>query len=215
MPVPQSAAGVATVLDSQSASVAPAHESPKSQVGVATGHDATDVPPGTIQPQDQGATQQALPTKRALTPRGSVSFIRTVPQPVADEPSEGKASRNIEEESGKTDMSIKEPKASLPFLSKTASDKTAEPADHAVQKADKPMRVEEPSGSAGSTSAKPGIDTTSEPADHAVQKAVKPVRGEESSGPAGSSAVKSGTATEEDSPDPNKLMDWFINKRAR
>jgi len=76
-------------------------------------------------------------------------------------------------------MSAKEPKASLPALSKTASDKTAGPDDHAVQKTD------------------------------------KPVRGGEPSEPAGSAASEPRSATEEDSPDPNKLMDWFMNKRAR
>jgi hypothetical protein len=92
---------------------------------------------------------------------------------------ERKILSNSEEDAGKTDISISKPKASLPASSKTASGKIAGPADHAVQKADKPMRGEEPSGPSSSTTSKPR------------------------------------TAPEEDSPDPNMLMDWFLNKRAR
>jgi hypothetical protein len=177
-PVPQSASGSASAPDSQPVSVVvPATESLKSHGDVAAGSEST-VSPGNILPPGQGASQ-SLPSAQGLSSRGSASIVRTTPQSEAGGTSEGKSPRIIEEEGGKTDISTKEPKASLPALSKTASGKIAEPVDHAVQKAD------------------------------------KPVRGGEPSGPAGSAASEPRSATEEDSPDPNKLMDWFMNKRAR
>ena len=177
-PVPQSAPGSSTAPDSQPVSVVfPATESLKSHGDVAAGSEST-VSPGNILPPGQGASQ-ALPSAQGVPSRGSASIVRSTPQSEAGGTSEGKSPRIIEEAGGKTDISTKEPKASLPALSKTASGKIAEPVDHAVQKAD------------------------------------KPVRGGEPAGPAGSPASKPRPAPEEDPPDPNKLMDWFMNKRAR
>ncbi len=54
---------------------------------------------------------------------------------------------------------------------------------------------------------------TAEPADS--QKMDKQARSRESSGPDASTVSTPGTGAEEASPDPNKLMDWFLNKRGR
>jgi hypothetical protein len=176
-PAPQSVSIPAPVTDSRPVIVAPSAESLKSHGDVPIGHEPT-VSPGNILPQDQGVAQ-APPSEPALTARGSISIIDPAPQSEPGGTSAGKASRNFEEESVKTDRSIQEQKASPPAYSKTVNGKAAGPSGQTLQGRDKPMRRQEPSDPAGTPASKPGTDS------------------------------------EEDPHDPDKLMDWFMNKRGR
>jgi type II secretory pathway predicted ATPase ExeA len=59
------------------------------------------------------------------------------------------------------------------------------------------------------------LDQGASPADDPIQKAEKPLRGTEAYDPSSSTVSKPRTASEEPSPDPNKLIDWFLKKRSR
>jgi hypothetical protein len=100
-----------------------------------------------------------------------------------------------------------------PVADGTSSGKVSQISEEKSLKTDK--SIQEPKATLPASS-KTVIGKTAGSADHAaVQNPDKQVRSQEPSGPTGASASKPGTAPEEDPHDPNKLMDWFMNKRGR
>jgi general secretion pathway protein A len=157
---------------------------------------AAAVPPADKQPKSLGGV--GLERDEAV----SAVIIQPVDQGSVKGPSSGKVH-------DAAPVAVPEPQSEV---RETPKDKAPKNFEEAVDKV--VLSLKEPKALSPAPR-KPGAITNPEPVDPADQKVDKKMQSAEASGPADSKSSKPGTPKEEEPPDFDKLMDWFINNRSR